>query len=117
CTWATKANGRRARVMTSPRRRGGGSTEHPGLPRFTAGAFGFLPFIRCCDRRERSGEPSRFETIHRNRACTPHGIGSVPSLTPAPERSIQLPHYRQDGTERACCKTRYKPAQSGLPQG
>jgi hypothetical protein len=36
---------------------------------------------------------------------------------PSPERSVQSPHYRQDGTERACCKTCYKPAQSGLPQG
>jgi hypothetical protein len=34
---------------------------------------------------------------------------------PSPERSVQLP--RQDGTERACCKTCYKHAQSGLPQG
>jgi hypothetical protein len=28
-----------------------------------------------------------------------------------------LPYYRQDGTELICCKTRYKPAQSGLPLG
>jgi hypothetical protein len=34
-----------------------------------------------------------------------------------PERSVPLPYYRQDGTELICCKTRYKPAQSGRSLG
>ena len=57
-------------------------------------------------------EPQRVEPLLIRQA---YWFSALAHLSP--ERPVQLPHYCQDGTELICCKTRGKPAQSGLSQG